>query len=189
MGIMTRMLRLCKADIHGVMDQLEDKELLLKQHLREMAASLDLKARQASALGQRIERLEGRIVAHRRETEKLEPDIDLAVRKEKDDIARMLIRKRRTLVAVAAQLERRVETMAREKESLGETLAAQRLQYETLKTRAETCCRRTGEGSGPDRDPHDPAEWGEAGEAEPEASEIEIELLQRRQALQEGGVR
>ena len=32
MGIMTRIMRLCKADLHGVMDQLEDKELLLKQY-------------------------------------------------------------------------------------------------------------------------------------------------------------
>ena len=38
MGILSRVVRLCKADLHGVMDQMEDKELLLKQHLREMQA-------------------------------------------------------------------------------------------------------------------------------------------------------
>ena len=40
MGIMARVIRLCKADLHGVMDQLEDKDLLLKQHLREMQAAM-----------------------------------------------------------------------------------------------------------------------------------------------------
>ena len=34
MGIMTRFMRLCKADMHGVIDRLEDKGLLLKQYLR-----------------------------------------------------------------------------------------------------------------------------------------------------------
>ena len=33
MSIMTRFVRIFKADIHGVMDQLEDKGLLLKQYL------------------------------------------------------------------------------------------------------------------------------------------------------------
>ena len=50
MGIMTRMLRLCKADVHGVMDQLEDKGLLLKQYLREMETSLGHKEQQISGL-------------------------------------------------------------------------------------------------------------------------------------------
>ena len=43
MGIMSRMLRLWKADLHGVMDQLEDKALVLKQYLREMEVSLKQK--------------------------------------------------------------------------------------------------------------------------------------------------
>ena len=40
MAIITRMIRLFKADIHGVMDQIEDQGLLLKQHLRDMEATL-----------------------------------------------------------------------------------------------------------------------------------------------------
>ena len=43
MGIITRFIRVCKADIHGVMDQLEDKDLLLKQHLRDMEVELSRK--------------------------------------------------------------------------------------------------------------------------------------------------
>jgi len=40
MAILTRIIQLFKADIHGVMDQLEDQGLLLKQHLRDMEESL-----------------------------------------------------------------------------------------------------------------------------------------------------
>jgi phage shock protein A len=36
-------MRLCKADIHGVMDQLEDKGLLLKQYMRDMEEELGRK--------------------------------------------------------------------------------------------------------------------------------------------------
>ena len=40
MAILTRIFRLFKADIHGVMDHIEDQGLLLKQHLRDMEESL-----------------------------------------------------------------------------------------------------------------------------------------------------
>jgi hypothetical protein len=40
MAILARIIRLFKADIHGVMDQIEDQGLLLKQHLRDMEDSL-----------------------------------------------------------------------------------------------------------------------------------------------------
>ena len=43
MGLFTRMVRLCKADMHGVMDQMEDRGLLLKQHLRDMETALHQK--------------------------------------------------------------------------------------------------------------------------------------------------
>ncbi|MBW1694925.1 MAG: PspA/IM30 family protein, partial [Deltaproteobacteria bacterium] len=43
MGVFTRIVRICKADIHGVMDQLEDQGLLLKQHLRDMEKALSQK--------------------------------------------------------------------------------------------------------------------------------------------------
>ena len=40
MGILSRFFRICKSDIHGVMDLLEDRELLLKQHIRDMETAL-----------------------------------------------------------------------------------------------------------------------------------------------------
>ena len=184
MGIMTRMLRLCKADVHGVMDQLEDKGLLLKQSLREMETSLDLKARQVGGLARQIGRLNGRIAAHREEADKLERDLTLALRKEKDEIARMLIRKRRALVAAAEQLSRQAAAMTRERAQLAETLAAQRLEYETLKAKAEVywqqVCDRPLETAAED----EPGLWAEV---QPAEAEIELELLERKEALQKGG--
>ncbi len=179
MGIMTRMLRLCKADVHGVMDQLEDKELLLKQYLREMEAGLDLKTRQVRSLTEHLEQLAGRISAHGQEADKLEQDLALAVQKEKDEIARMLIRKRRTQSTATGRMERRMETLAKEKEQLCQTLAEQRLQYETLKVKAEAYGRRSPHGPWDDPGPWGPVETDEA--------EIELELIARKEALQKGG--
>ena len=43
MRIVTRIIRIFKADIHGVIDQLEDQDLLLKQYLRDMEEALHQK--------------------------------------------------------------------------------------------------------------------------------------------------
>lgn len=184
MGIMTRMLRLCKADVHGVMDQLEDKELLPKQYLREMETCLEQKERQVRALTQRHVRLTARIARHAEEMDKLEGDLTLALNKEKDDIARMLIRRRRALETAARHLKEQVETITQEKTQLSETLARQRLQYETLEARAGTYCRQAADQlfetpSHPD---------GEALFSHNQTDEeIELELLERKEALHKGG--
>ena len=184
MGIMSRMLRLCKADVHGVMDQLEDKGLLLKQYLREMETSLAHKEQQVGALTQRIGRLTGQIARHVEEMNKLERDLDLALGKEKDDIARMLIRRRRALETTSSNLKEQIVTLSQEKTELSETLAHQRLQYETLSAKAGSYCHQTT-GRLFETAPH--RTTGAIYTPHPGDEEVELELLQRKEALQKGG--
>ncbi len=76
MAILTRLMKLFKADIHGVMDQLENQGLLLKQHLRDMEESL----------GQKEARLKKMLLSRNlaqqdhdkseKETENLEQDLE-----------------------------------------------------------------------------------------------------------------
>ena len=184
MGIMSRMLRLCKADVHGVMDQLEDKELLLKQYLREMEVSLGQKEQQVSALTQHIGRSTGQITRHVEEMGKLERDLALALKKEKDDIARMLIRRRRALETASGHLKEQIETMTQTKIQLSETLARQRLQYETLKAKAGSFCHQTTDRLFETQSHHreDIIASVDLGD-----EEIELELITRKEALQKGG--
>jgi phage shock protein A len=184
MGIMTRMLRLCQADAHGVMDQLEDKGLLLKQYLREMVASLDRKEHQRQALTRRLEQLNGQVTRHAEEMAKLETDLTLAVEKEKDDIARMLIRKRRAIESACILLNEQIADATREKNQLSETLADQRLKYETLKARADAYACRADDRLFASGGPFD----GDATHEHPPADEeIELELIRRKDACQKGG--
>lgn len=184
MGIMTRMLRLCKADVHGVMDQLEDKGLLLKQYLREMETSLRHKEHLIGSLTRRHVRLTGQVDRHGEEIEKLERDLTLALKKEKDEIARMLISRRRALETACSHLKRQIETIAREKSQLVGTLADQQLQYETLKARADTYCRRSADRLLETSSHH---HAGPPYSDPPIDEEIELELLERKEALQKGG--
>ena len=127
MGILSRAVRLCKADLHGVMDQMEDKDLLLRQHLREMQAAL---AERQS----RIDQLEETQRAGKRnrsrvaqQLQHLEEDLDRAVARGRDDIARMLIRKVFPMRKSLAQMDQRLEETAQHLDEEQDCLGAQRL--------------------------------------------------------------
>jgi phage shock protein A len=184
MAILSRMMRLFKADVHGVMDQLEDKGLLLKQYLREMEASLKDKEDRLHRIELAIKQAESDLDQRKEEVQKLENDLDLAIRKKKDDIARMLIRKRRSLQGTCEQLKHQVETLTQENSRLSEVLARQRLQYDQLKVKVAAFRQQeqTEEFGDEITANGHPQTW-----RAPTNEEIELELLQRKEAMQEGG--
>ncbi|MBU4318631.1 MAG: PspA/IM30 family protein [Proteobacteria bacterium] len=184
MGMMTRMLRLWKADLHGVMDQLEDKGLLLKQYLREMENSLQQKQARCEHLTQTCRQIERDLGLREEEMDKLAKDLDLAVVKTKDDIARMLIRKRRSLQTTCSHLKQQQDLLNEERQKLEGVLGQQRLQYDQFKIKAEAYFRQAKDRQ---------MDEGFAGLdamgdfQSPTEEEIELELLQRKEALTPGG--
>jgi phage shock protein A len=178
------MLRLFKADVHGVMDQLEDKGLLLRQYLREMEASLEDKQERLNRIERSVRQAESDLDRREEEVQKLENDLDLALRKAKDDIARMLIRKRRSLQGSCELLKHQIEVLSQENGRLSEIVARQRLQYDRLKVKVATFRQQA-----PSAKFDDVIAVDEPSQAwrTPTEEEIELELLQRKEALQEGG--
>ena len=138
MGIMTRFTRLCKADMHGVMDQLEDKGLMLKQCLREMEESLARKQAELNKVKAAFDQTRHDRQQFCREQEKLEGDLNTAIEKEKDDIARLLIKKLKTIEQHLDAINQHGKTIERRIASLNEQLKTQKHQYAELQLRSET---------------------------------------------------
>ena len=136
MGIMTRFMRLLKADLHGVMDLMEDKKLVLKQCLREMEEDIfksDANLKNNAALLLNAEKDYGKSLE---KLEKLKTDINAAIKKEKDDIAKFLIKRRRVAAAHVKELKEHIETLGIEIEKMTEILEKKRLSFEKLKVEA-----------------------------------------------------
>jgi len=183
MAIMTRFMRLCKADIHGVMDQLEDKGLVLKQYLRDMEQEIDRKEARLKKVTASRDQAQRDYEKHIRESEKLEQDLSIAIQKDKDDIARVLIRKLKPLVYHRDELGRHIETLDREITDFGKCVEEQRLQYEQLQLRCaeyfQGIERQEWEKAMSDIVPHRVSR-------EPSEEEVELELLQRKEAIKGG---
>ena len=180
MGITTRIARMFKADIHGVMDQLEDKELLLKQYLRDMEDALS----QKEACLRRID--VARTLAQQEsdnyllEIEKLEQDLTVALKKEKEDIARLLIKKIIPLSKLRDGVQHHIDNLDREIAEIKDGLDQQRIQYGHLKHRSRqyfhkaerAACKESGT-----------LFYSRKISDALSNEEIELELLQRKEAL------
>lgn len=183
MGIMMRLMRLCKADIHGIMDQLEDKSLLLKQYLRDMEEDLDRKEAGLKTIVASREQAQRDYERCTRDCEKLDQDIEAAIEKDKDDIARSLIKKLKPLAYHCDQLGRHVHALEWETSKLQQCVEEQRLQYGQLQLRSREYFHRV-----------EREEWEKTtlttaspvGSGEVSEAEVELELLKRKESVKGG---
>ena len=186
MGIMTRFVRIFKADIHGVIDQLEDKGLLLKQYLRDMEAALEQKkARLQKVKVSRNQALRQRD-RYQQEIDKLEQDLEVALKRDKDNIARLLIKKIKPLTRLRKDIEAQIATLDLEIARFKEGIDQQQIQYEQLKQHAteyfHQAEQKEWEKTMPDFIPGNFTQ-------ELTEEEVELELIQRKEKLraQTGG--
>ena len=180
MAIIARIVEIFKADIHGVMDQLENQGLLLKQHLRDMEEALILKEtklrKMTAAHNQGLKDLAG----YKQQWEALDHDLTVAVRKHKDDIARTLIRKMKPLENLCAELTRHLKALDEEMTQFNNHLQQQRLRYGQLKNRTAEYFHKTQMLCW-EKEAIDPVSVD--GYSEPMEQEVELELLKRKDAI------
>lgn len=118
MTLINRISRLFRADMHAVLDSLEEPAALLKQAVREMDDVLAAEERQVRLLQQQQVELAGAATECAALEQRLEQELSLCFDAGKDDLARTLVRRRleteqrQTLLARRAQALRGAETEA-----------------------------------------------------------------------------
>lgn len=107
MPLMSRLSRLFRADIHAVLDRIEEPDVLLRQAVREMEEALEQAQRRARRLAQAQQRDAARAAELERSLASLEEELGVCFEAAKDDLARRTIRRqleaRRQLDAVNQQ--------------------------------------------------------------------------------------
>lgn len=172
MGLLTRFMTLARADAHGVVDALEDKSLMLRQHLRQAGEALERKRCRVAAIDAEDKDLQARQQQARERIEALEEDISLALAGDQEDLARYAIKKLLPRRHGSAQLERRRQQLAEERAALEEQLADQQAEYELLEQRVRGFLAQAGQDSVGGPALSDPVVTDQ---------DVELELLRRRQ--------
>ncbi len=138
MKFIDRLTLLLKADAHGVLEQLEERTLLAKQHLREAELELDRKRAQIHACAEESRRIGEEANQLEREITSLDSDVELAIAGGKEDLARFSVRKLLPMRRAAEAARRRTAELEQERARLAETLAVQERQFEELGAQVRT---------------------------------------------------
>jgi phage shock protein A len=168
--LLDRLATLARADAHGVLDALEERSLLLRQHLRDAELALARRRARLEGLAREEERLVEALRREDAELTRLDEDVALALAGGREDLARFALRRllprRREREAQAAALAEVREERAKG----GERLAAEERSFEELRARV-----RTRLAAGAREEERDPL----LGPALADDEEVEIELLRR----------
>jgi phage shock protein A len=178
MKLFDRMTTLIKADAHGVVDALEERSLLLRQHVREAELELLQKRARVEALAEEEARLRDELARCGKRVAALEEDISLALEGEKEDLARFAIRRMIPERKELTDLEARIAEVNESRAKLADRLEEQESQYQSLRQRARAHLAEASRGGDHLEGLAPPAVADE---------EVELELLRRRQQ-RAGGV-
>lgn len=126
MTLIQRITRLLKADLHGLLDGLEEPEEVVKQTIRDMEEALEHKEQALAALHATLPRLTAEEQEIGQAAREIDNHIDLCFEAGNDALARNFIRKRLETERQARQVARAVEETQARRTALEHTIAEQR---------------------------------------------------------------
>jgi phage shock protein A len=130
MTMIDRIARLFRADIHDLLDRIEEPAVVLRQAVRDMENELNLDEREILKLEREAERLSARLQEIDGSLGEIESQLDVCFESEKEDLARRLIRRRLEMQSLRKQL-------AKKGAGLDETLARRRKGFQENQSRLE----------------------------------------------------
>ena len=153
MALITRVSRLFRADMHAVLDRIEEPELLLRQAVREMEDELgrDEQRLKAMRMEQTQVRARGEEVA--RALRALDQELDVCFASDEQELARGVVRRKLESERLAAVLTRRAQMLEESSASLTAQVEENRTRLESMRQKAEilaeeSCAARSGETLG-----------------------------------------
>jgi len=167
MAIIDRVGRLFRADVHAVLDRLEEPEVLLKQSIREMEEALAAAAARLATAERDLANTQRRGVELRAAIDRTAAELDLAFDARNEELQRTLLRRRLEHEKLAVQFAQHADALARATSEQRERIAAQQRDLDAMRQKAELCEVA-------------PAET--AGRASVTDADVELALLRERRA-------
>lgn len=173
MALINRLARLFRADMHAVLDRIEEPDLLLKQSIREMESACAEEDRRARLLQHELDQLNGRLQAWRDKLTGMDQELDICFRSDQEGLARQLIRKKLELSRFTEQQQQRRDNLQQTLADLSQRQAENRTRLESLRQKAQLLTNLASQGSGQDAGEPDPIRVEEA--------DVEIAFLHEKQ--------
>jgi phage shock protein A len=177
MALITRLSRLIRADMHAVLDRIEEPEILLQQAVREMQDEVAADAQRHKAATRQCEDLRSRVAALDADLARIGGELDLCFEASNEALARSLLRRRLEGERLRKLFAQQMVSLAARIEALQHSLEERRRRLEAMRQKAtlfeSDASVRGGEGGG----------WGGEGI---EISDTDVELAWLRERQQRG---
>ena len=146
MTLITRITRLVKADLHGILDSLEEPEEVIKQAIRDMEEDIATQEHRLEELRAILQRLAREAQETTMAMQEIEHQIDICFAAENEPLAKNLLRKRLEMARRTKGIARAQEETRAQSDGLATRIATYKAQLasvvQKLKMYEETRPRR-----------------------------------------------
>jgi phage shock protein A len=137
MALINRMSRLFTADVHAVLDRIEEPDVLLKHAVREMDEELARNEQRARTLEHEHEALGERQHKAAALLKELGEQLDVCFESRNDELARKVIKRRLETERLERNVSERRTALAKELTTLRTAIEEQREQLDLMRQKAE----------------------------------------------------
>jgi len=177
MALITRVSRLFRADLHAVLDRIEEPAMLLRQALRDMEEELAHEQRRARLLDHEHRQLGQRAAQLEQSLEAIEAQLDVCFASGEESLARTRIRARLETRQLLNALTQKRESLDLERSALSDRIADHHARLDGMRQKLELLAGEEPAAGNPD-------EWAASSSA---VSDEDVEVaflreLQRRRS-------
>jgi len=150
MALIKRVTRLFKADMHAVLDNLEEPELLLKQSIREMESALFHDQQRLTTLDKSLQQLHAQLDQYKQAEQEMESELAICLHNNNDDLARGCIKRKLLNDRLLQAANRRQHGIQQEHNELKRSLSNNAQRLEAMRQKrdillSENASRHAGE--------------------------------------------
>lgn len=137
MALINRVSRLFRADMHALLDRIEEPDLLLRQAIREMEAAFAEDERRSRLLQHELALLSGQLQNCHGKLNAMDEELDICFQADQESLTKQLIRKKLELARFIEQLESRRQTLQQALTALSRRLSDNRTRLEGMRQKAQ----------------------------------------------------
>lgn len=178
MALITRLSRLVRADMHAVLDRIEEPDILLQQAVREMEDEVAADVQRHKVATRQRDGLRARIAELDANLARIADELDLCFDTANEPLVRTLLRRRLEAERLRKQFTRNLAALDARVAEMERSLDDRRRRLEAMRQKAALY-----EADAPPRSA-DPAGWGGEGV---EVTDADVELAWLREKQQRGG--
>lgn len=135
MALLTRLSRLLQADLHAMLDQIEEPDALLKQSFREMEVIIAEDEQQILGLNKQLQQLKQGEAECRQTLEAIEQQLDVCFSEQQHELARSQIKRK-------LEIQQRMKRLSADQSSLQDEITTLKTELERKHLDFEAMCHQ-----------------------------------------------